>query len=128
MAGSAEYAGRAVAIVRIEEWDETGDWDVADQYRLDAAQRLSELKRTIQIIPDNLREEELFRIRDGHAIKQRDERRDLRTGAATQSLSNWFDAPRAITDPKQFPFWTLITGQPNQTRTAGEVCAPDSSK
>jgi len=108
--------------------DETGDWAVNDEYTLDESETIRSLKRTINIIPEDNSEEQLFLIKNGKAIKQSSTHRELRTSKPAKGTVNWFEAPRVITEIKAFPFATLITKKQQVVWSTGEVCVPKRGK
>ena len=125
--GAVDYKDDRVSAVHVTEVDETGDWAVNDEYTLDANE-IQSLKRTINIIPEDNSEEQLFRISNGKAIKQQSTNRELRTGKPTQNTVSWFKSPPVITEIKAFPFATLITGKQHAVWSTGAVCIPESAK
>lgn len=126
--GGVDYTNGRVTTVDITEEDETGDWAVNDEYTLDENERMRTLKRTINIIPGNTSEEQVFRVQGGKAIKLRSTYRDLRTGKPTNSRADWFEPSPVITSLQAFPFWMLIATKRQVVWTAGEACIPDASK
>jgi hypothetical protein len=106
--GAADYTDGRVSAVHITEVDETGDWAVNDVYTLDENERIATLTRTINIIPEDTSEEQIFRMRDGKAIKQRSTYRELRTGNPTRNTVDWFEPPPVVTNTDTFHFWALI--------------------
>lgn len=72
--GEADYKNDRVYAIHITEVDETGDWAVndeyTDEYTLDESETIRSLKRTINIIPEDNSEEQLFLIKNGKVIKQ----------------------------------------------------------
>ncbi|HXE11606.1 MAG TPA: hypothetical protein VN633_05770 [Bryobacteraceae bacterium] len=126
--GEVDYKNGRVHAIHITEVDETGDWAVNDEYTLDESETIQSLKRTINIIPEDNSEEQLFLIKNGKAIKQSSTHRELRTSKPAKGTVNWFEAPRVITEIKAFPFATLITKKQQVVWSTGEVCVPKRGK
>jgi hypothetical protein len=125
--GGADYDDGHIAKVRVTEDDETGDWAVYDEYAVGEGGRIQSLKRTINVIPENNSEEQVFSITDGKAVKQRSTHRELRSGKPTEHTVDWFEAPPIITSLQAFPFWTLL-GRSQAIWADGEACVPDAAK
>jgi hypothetical protein len=128
--GGVDYKNGRVSVVHVTEADETGDWAVNDEYTFDENEKIRNLKRTINIIPEDSSEEQLFVIESGKAIKRRSTHRALRTGKPIQAQNtpDWFEPPPVITELKAFPFATLISGRQQAVWSTGEVCIPGRAK
>jgi len=126
--GGADYTSGRLSTIHVTEADQTGDWAVNDEYTLGVDGRIRSLKRTINIIPEDNSEEQLFVVKNGKAIKQRSVHRELQTGRPTKNTVNWFHASPVITEIKAFPFSALITEKQEDVRSAAEVCIPDRAK
>jgi hypothetical protein len=120
--GCAKYVNGHVSVLRITETDETGDWAVNDEYTLNNAEKIVTLKRTINILPGNTSEEQLFIIENGKAAKQGSVYRELRTGRATQRSADWFQPLPVFTDKQAFPFSSLLIGKRFDVWAKGKVC------
>jgi len=122
--GEADYVDGRRSFVRVTETDVTGDWAVNDEYTYNKSGQIKSLKRTINILPEDSSEEQLFVIENGRAVKQQSVYRELRTGKASQRSINWFKAPPVVTTTGAFPFSALIGSKLNQVRSKGTVCIP----
>ncbi len=78
--GGVEYRGESADKIFVTEDDSTGDWAIIDEYGLNQKAEVESLKRTINYIPENESEEQIFRIRSGQATRIRSVLRTLRTG------------------------------------------------
>ena len=96
-----------------------------DAYTMDDNERIASLTRTINIIPEDISEEQVFRIRDGKTTLQRNTYRDLRTSKPVQKTADWFEPLPVITDPHTFHFWALIARKRQAVWSDGEACVPD---
>lgn len=126
--GKVQYTDRRVSAVRVTETDETGDWAVNDEYAFDGSGKLRALKRTIDILPEDASQEQLFVIMNGKVNLQRTVRHELRSGKPTQKHVDWFEPPPIITSLQNFPFSALIAGKRRTVWSTGEVCIPDTPK
>ena len=122
--GGADYVDGRLSLVRVTETDETGDWAVNDVYTYNKSGQIKSLKGTINILPEDSSEEQLFVIENGRVVKQQSVYRELRTGKASQKSVNWFKAPPVITTTGAFPFSDLIGSKRNEVRSKGTVCIP----
>lgn len=122
VAGGADYTNGHLSRVRVTETDETGDWAVNDEYICDTKVEIQTLKRTINILPEDTSEEQLFFIRNGKAVKQHSAYHELRTGKATQKSVGWFQAPPVITTIQAFPFSPLLGGKRPEILSSGMAC------
>ena len=76
--GRVDYASGRVAFVYVTTVAESGDWTTYDKYSFDKDEVLTSLERTI-VIPDGLKQEQLWSIRNGHATEQKSTNRNLAT-------------------------------------------------
>jgi hypothetical protein len=123
--GNVEYKNGRVFTIRVIEQDETGDWEVQDEYTVDGAGRIRTLKRTVNIVPEDTREEQDFLITNGKVTQRRSTRRELRTGKRTQKRVEWFQAPPVVTRLQNFPFSELIFAKRQAVWSTGQVCVPE---
>jgi hypothetical protein len=123
--GKTDYKNDRVVAVRVIEGDETGDWEVQDEYTVDGAGRIRTLKRTVNIVPEDTREEQDFLITNGKVTQRRSTRRELRTGKRTQKRVEWFQAPPVVTRLQNFPFSELIFAKRQAVWSTGQVCVPE---
>ena len=122
--GDADYADGRMVRVRVTETDETGDWLVNDDYSFSSDGNIESLKRVINILPEDSSEEQLFIIKNGRAIKQRSSHHKLRNPKESQKPVDWFQEPRVITSPADFPFADLIGSKREAVWAQGSVCLP----
>ena len=122
--GGADYADGRLLTARVTETDETGDWAVNDEYTYNKSGKIQALKRTINILPEDFSEEQIFVIENGRAVKQRSVYRELRTGKVSQKSVNGFEAPPVITNTEGFPFSDLIGSKRYEVWSKGSVCIP----
>jgi hypothetical protein len=106
--GGADYVDGRVSAVYLVTSTETGDWEIYDRYTLDGSERLQGLQRTISVIPENTREEQVITIKDGKVVNTQSTYRDLDTGKITSKFSSWLKPPPLFTTVKSFPFVDLI--------------------
>jgi hypothetical protein len=122
--GAANYANGRLLALHLTQTDETGDWAVNDEYTCDKSGKIETLRRTINILPEDSSEEQLFVIHNGRALKQSSVHRELRSGKASQRSVNWFKAPPVMTDIEAFPFSALIGSRRGDVWSGGSVCVP----
>jgi len=122
--GRVDYTEGRVSAVLVTEEDETGDWSVNDEYSLGQDGRVRALKRTINVIPEDVREVQEFTIRNGKAYRTGDSYRELSSGKPTENRADWFEPPPVITSLENFPFFGLVVGKQNSVWTSGEACVP----
>ena len=126
--GKVDYTDSRPSTIQVTETDETGDWAVNDEYALDASGRVQALKRTINILPEDMSEQQAFVIRDGKADLQRSTYRELRSGKPTEKRVSWFEPPPVVTSVHAFPFSALITGKQQAVWASGRACVPGAGK
>ena len=127
--GAAYYEANIITVVHVTEVDETGDWAVNDAYTFDEKGGIAALRRTINVIPEDFSEEQVFRISGGKATEQSGVYRDLHTGKLVlEKTADWFEPPPVMTDPRKFDFWALIAAQRQSVWSRGEACVPDVPK
>jgi hypothetical protein len=120
--GGADYTGGRISRVRVTETDETDDWAVNDDYTISNNGKIKTLKRTINILPENNSEEQLFLIQNGKAIKQRSIFHALGMGKTPQKSVDWFKAPPVVTNIGAFPFSALIGSKRTEVWSKGDTC------
>jgi hypothetical protein len=120
--GGADYTDSRISTVHVTETDETGDWEVYDEYTTDKNGKLESLKRTINILPEHNSEEQLFLIQNGKAIKQRSTYHALGMGKTPQKSVDWFKAPPVVTRIAAFPFSALIGSKRTEVWSKGAAC------
>jgi len=125
--GKAEYENDRVSKILVTEADETGDWAVNDEYAVSGNGKIQSLKRTINIIPEDISEEQQFVIENGKPVKQRSALRELRTGRPTQKSVDWFQPPTIVISINGFPFSGLLLSKKEAIWLNGELCVPDSN-
>jgi hypothetical protein len=121
-----EYSGVNISTVHVTEGDESGDWNVDDRYSLDKRGMLQSLSRVIDNFSIGITQDEIFRMRNGRAVKERTSSRSRRTGAATKELSG-DDLPVVpiVTRVDSFPFWILVRDKLHEIQSQGKACAPN---
>ena len=67
VAGEVDYVDGRVSAVHVSETDESGDWAVSDECNAGGNGTLQRLKRTINIIPEDNSEEQVFLLASGTA-------------------------------------------------------------
>jgi hypothetical protein len=123
--GGVAYLKDRVSVIHVTETDESGDWAVYDEYTLDQNGRLQKLKRTINVLPGRITEDQIFRIENGKAIQESRSSRELGTGKPTQFPGgNWRPDLPVITNVQAFPFWPLILDARAEILAKGKACVP----
>ncbi len=126
--GGATYTDGRLSRVEVTVTDETGDWEVYDDYLIPLKKRSWRLSRTVSIIPEDLREKHLFVMNAGKAVEQQASYTELGTGRPTDRRAEWFESPPIFTDRRQFPFWLLISDKRQAIWADGRVCTADRSR
>jgi hypothetical protein len=67
---SVEYSGDHIAKVHVAEGDESGDWNVDDQYLLTQNGRIESLSRVIDNFSLGIAQEEHYRFENGKAVRR----------------------------------------------------------
>jgi hypothetical protein len=124
--GTLEYSGDHVSKIAVTEEDEAGDWTVYDHYVIDDKGQISELKRTINILPGDRSEDETYVMLDGKPKKQVSNSRRLSTKEPLhgQKEKVWLPEVPIITRVQDFPFASLILEKHPQLASSGKVCVP----
>jgi hypothetical protein len=117
-----DYANGRVAFVYVTNANESGDWTTYDKYSFDKNEILTSLERTI-VIPDGLRQEQLWSIRNGHATEQKSTNRNLVTNETfPDGKISIPDTEEVITRIQAFPFWPLIHDKRPEVASSGKAC------
>jgi len=124
----ADYENGRLAFVYITELDETGDWTIFDKYSFDKNALLTSLERTIDILPGERREEQLWVIEKGKAVKQKSTSRDLATSKIVPRGDVWLPEPAVVTNTQALPFWPLIRDKRAEILSREKVCMTDQSR
>ena len=120
-----EYKGDRIAEIYVTERDEAGDWTVYDAYSLDESEKPQSLKRTMNVIPGDRSEEELWLIKDGRATKQRSTSHSLSTLKPVDPTPIIFPEVPIVRSLQGFPFWRLIRDKRREVLSKGRACIPD---
>jgi hypothetical protein len=123
--GGADYVDGRVSAVYLVTSTETGDWEIYDRYTLDNAERLQGLQRTISVIPENTREEQVITMKDGKIVSTHSTYRDLDTGKLVPKFSSWINRPPIFTTMKAFPFVDLIQSGRRGPWANNRICLPE---
>src|ERR1700722_7861078 len=78
VAAKVEYVNEHVTTVAVTTNDESGDWTTYDKYTLSSGEQPSNLERTI-VIPDGLKQEQSWSIKNGHATQEKSTNRNVAT-------------------------------------------------
>jgi hypothetical protein len=105
---TANYVDGRISAVNVTEQDEAGDWIVYDHYSLDQSGRISKLKRTINVLPGDRSEDEVFLMVSGAPKKEGAASRKLSTGEPVSGADAWLPDVPITTHIKAFPFFPLI--------------------
>jgi hypothetical protein len=120
--GEVEYVHGRVAFVYVTLADESGDWTTIDKYTLDKDEALTSLERTI-VIPDGLKQEQIWSIRNGHATKEKSTNRNLATNAVVVDGNVTVpDTEEVVTKMQDFSFWPLMRDKRPEILAKGRVC------
>jgi hypothetical protein len=120
--GKVDYVNGRVTFVYVTIGDESGDWTTIDKYTLDKDEALTSLERTI-VIPDGLKQEQLWSIRNGHATEEKSTNRNLATNAVVPDGDITVpDTEEVITKMQNFPFWPLMREKRPDVLSKGRVC------
>jgi len=121
-----QYSNNRISAVHVTEGDESGDWNVDDQYSFDKDEKLQTLSRVIDNFSIGITQEELFQIQNGKAIKQSSTSRSRRTGQPTKELSgDYLPEVPIITSTTAFPFWSFVQDKRSEILSKGKACVPD---
>jgi hypothetical protein len=123
LVATVEYAGSRISTVSVTDEDETGDWIVYDTYSLDGGGALRTLSRTINVLPGDRSQKEVFLMRNGRASRQSVTSLSLSTGKVATSAVDWLPSVPVITSVQAFPFSSLIGSKRFEAWSKGSVCA-----
>jgi len=105
---TAEYVDGRLSAVDVTHQDEAGDWIVYDHYSLDQSGKISKLKRTINVLPGDRSENEVFLMLSGTPKKESAASRKLSTGEPASKADVWLPDVPITTRVEAFPFSSLI--------------------
>ena len=120
---TVDYVDGRVTTIRVTEEDETGDWIVYDHYSLDESGMLRKLKRTINVLPGDRSEEQVFLIQGEKSRKQSSTSRTLSTGKPISPSKDWLPEVPIVTSLHVFPFSPLLDAEKlDEIRSKGKAC------
>jgi hypothetical protein len=119
--GSARFEDGHLREITLVEDDEAGDWEVEDVYTIGASGEISQLKRLIKVLPGDVREELVYRMRGGRAIKSAVVFRSLASGNIAPRSDQWTPEVEIVTHLRDFPFVKLLTERSAEV-AQGRVC------
>jgi hypothetical protein len=120
--GSAKFEDGHLREVTLVEDDEAGDWEVEDVYIIGTSGEILQLKRLIKVLPGDVREELLYRMRSGRAIKSAVVFRSLMSGKVAPRSDQWTPEVEIVTRARDFPFIKLLTERRAEVSAQGRVC------
>ena len=119
---TANYVDGRISAVNITQQDEAGDWIVYDHYSLDENGRILKLKRTINVLPGDRSEDQVFLIASGSPKKQSTAARRLSSGEPLSDSKEWLPDLPIATRIQEIPFFPLIGSQSLETWSKGKSC------
>jgi hypothetical protein len=105
---TADFVDGRISAVEVTEQDETGDWIVYDHYSLAENGRISKLKRTVNSLPSDRSDSEIFQIANGVAQKESTASRKLSNGEPVTRSTALYPDPPIVTSIQSFPFFPLL--------------------
>jgi len=123
---TATYVDGRLSVLEVTQQDEAGDWIVYDHYSLDQSGRISKLKRTINVLPGDRSEDEVFLMVSGSPKKESAARRKLSTGEPVSGPDVWLPDVPIKTRIEAFPFFPLINSAGTELRSKAKSCAQAS--
>jgi hypothetical protein len=124
--GTVDFWNSHVSAVSLTEEDDAGDWIVYDRYSLDGSGAIRTLDRTINILPGDRSEREVFLINGGKANKRSTASLRLSTGKPIPPSKDWIPDVPVVTNVKEFPFWSLIDSKSLEVWSKGRACIDGS--
>ena len=123
---TANYVDRHLSAVDVTEQDEAGDWIVYDHYSLDHTGQISKLKRTINLLPGDRSENDVFLMVSGTPKKESAASRKLSTGEPVSGADVWLPNVPITTRVEAFPFFPLISspGTESKAKSCVQVSHP----
>lgn len=118
----AEYEGDRVSMVYVTTSDESGDWVLLDLYNLDSRERPVRLERKLNVIPEQLRREQIFLFKNGKPIQQSSTATDPETGKPVDISRHWVPEFAITARSSAFPFWTLLRTRRSDILSQGKAC------
>jgi hypothetical protein len=119
---TVDYVNGSISAVSVTEQDEAGDWIVYDHYFFNESGAISKLKRTINVLPGDRGEDEVFLMAEGVARKQSIVIRKLSTGEPASTPSDWLPEVPIATRIEALPFFPLIGSQGLKAWPKGRYC------
>jgi hypothetical protein len=121
--GGIDFTQSHATKVHVTTADETGDWSVSDEYSLGDREEIRALKRTIDVVPEDLRQELTYAIQNGKATRRGSTLRVLETEKLVSDRRpvGWLKPPHIITAAHHFPFWQLLTKR-QEIWSRGQAC------
>jgi len=120
--GVVEFKRGRVAVIKLVEDGESGDWLVYSTYMVDSAGAIRRLNRMINDLPTQSSLDQRFVIRNGRAILLSAKNHDLHTRKPTGPPSDWVPDLPIATTLQAFGFFPLIERDLNEVRSRGELC------
>jgi len=123
-----KYDNGQIASIHVTEGDDSGDWNVDDQYLLDKKENLKTLSRVIDNSTLGVTQKEQFKIANGKAIRQSIVSRTSRTGERAEELSgDYLPEVPVVPNIQMFAFWPFIRAKQQEIWIKGKVCVATGS-
>ena len=120
---SVKYTNGRISAAEVTEWDESGDWNVDDEYTIDGSGTIQALTRTIDNFTEGITQEEKYKIQNGKATKEKSSAKDRRNGQPAEELSSYdFPTLPIITTVRGFEFFPLISDAGRRANSTGKAC------
>lgn len=121
--GTVEFNGSRIMRVRVTTPDDpgAGDWMMFDVYTVDANGNLRSVERTINVLPGNISQLEMWSIARGKAVKRSSVTRDLDTLKPKQGEKEWVPDTPVLTSLAALPVWPLVRDGGKSLAT-GKAC------
>lgn len=108
--GTLAYSNDHLSQIDVTETDESGDWTVYDHYFFDDHGQMVKLTRLLNVLPGDRSVSQTFLISNGKAEKTATSEKQLSSGKPVNSpAGDWLPDVAIETDPKMFPFATLLS-------------------
>jgi hypothetical protein len=122
-----EYKGDRVSAVYITETDESGDWARFDHYSLSRGGQIVRLDRLLNVIPERVRQHQIFNFKNGKPIQESSTNTDPETGKPVDPSQHWVPEFPITANVDAFPFWGLLGSKRSEILSRGKACVGRNS-
>lgn len=124
-----QYADSRIEKIHVAEGDESGDWNVDDQYTFDSTGKVISVSRVIDNFTIGVTQAEEYRREGGKLNRKTSKSWSRRTRESAPLLSgDYLPEVRLVTDVTEFPFWQFLRTKGREVLSQGRACSSSTAR